>query len=422
MKGVGTLDNVDVTGTFAPGFSPATVTLGSVAYAGQLEIELGGTALGSFDRLEHTLGAGIAQLGGSLIVSLINGFVPALGDTFEFLTANGGVNGTFAAETLPSLAGGLGWNVNYAANSVVLEVTAAPSFTADFDEDGDVDGDDLTEWQQRLRPQRRQRRRRRRRLRRRRLPRLAAATRQRASRAGGGDRARTKKPGDPIGGGPCRLAPPPAPPGCPELGSCGIAFSNAAQRSLSFRTSRRRLLFFDDSQFFRVAGAPKQRFPSIGRYRTRPARFLWRRTAGHAPHRGRASREQRMTMLNFYRTISRNRSVVVGAVAWAAIAGGARDSFAVVKSWNTGIGNWSNAAHWSPAGVPVAGDVVNIGAHAAAENSAVSLTANGSVASVAVTDGMTLRHPHRVACRERLHPDLRSERRRLYHLLIETAR
>jgi T5SS/PEP-CTERM-associated repeat protein len=146
VKGVGTLDNVDVTGTLAPGFSPATVTLGSVAYAGQLEIELGGTALGSFDRLEHTLGAGIAQLGGSLVVSLINGFVPAVGDTFEFLTATGGVNGTFAAETLPSLAGGLGWNVNYGADSVVLEVTAAPSFTADFDEDGDVDGDDLVQW------------------------------------------------------------------------------------------------------------------------------------------------------------------------------------------------------------------------------------------------------------------------------------
>ncbi|MBA3484784.1 MAG: hypothetical protein H0T51_23535 [Pirellulales bacterium] len=146
VKGVGALDNVDVTGTLAPGFSPATVTLGSVAYAGQLEIELGGTALGSFDRLEHTLGAGIAQLGGSLIVSLINGFDPALGDSFEFLTAAGGVNGTFAAETLPSLAGGLGWNVNYSANSVVLEVAATPSFTADFDEDGDVDGNDLLQW------------------------------------------------------------------------------------------------------------------------------------------------------------------------------------------------------------------------------------------------------------------------------------
>jgi hypothetical protein len=122
------------------------VTLGSVAYAGQLEIELGGTALGSFDRLEHTLGAGVAQLGGSLNVSLLNDFEPSLGNTFEFLIATGGVNGTFAAETLPDLVGGLGWNVIYSTNSVVLEVVASPSFTADFDEDGDVDGDDLAEW------------------------------------------------------------------------------------------------------------------------------------------------------------------------------------------------------------------------------------------------------------------------------------
>jgi hypothetical protein len=78
-------------------------------------------------------------------------------------------------------------------------------------------------------------------------------------------------------------------------------------------------------------------------------------------------------------------------VVTAALLAGAPASRAAVKSWNTGIGNWSNAAHWSPVGVPVAGDVVNIGAGAAAENSAVSLTANGSVGSVAVTDGMTLR-------------------------------
>jgi hypothetical protein len=117
-----------------------------VAYVGQLEIEIGGTAIGSFDRLEHTLGAGIAQLGGGLSVSLINGFDPALGNSFEFLTAIGGVNGTFASEALPSLAGGLGWNIVYGANSVVLQVVAAPSYSADFDADGDVDGDDLVEW------------------------------------------------------------------------------------------------------------------------------------------------------------------------------------------------------------------------------------------------------------------------------------
>jgi hypothetical protein len=81
-------------------------------------------------------GAGVANLGGALAVSLINGFVPQLGDAFEFLIASGGVNGTFAAQTLPALGAGLGWNIDYDANAVTLEVAAAPSFSeADFDED-----------------------------------------------------------------------------------------------------------------------------------------------------------------------------------------------------------------------------------------------------------------------------------------------
>ena len=127
VKGVGTLDNVEVTGTLSPGFSPATVTLGSVSYAGTLEIELGGTAAGSFDRLEHVLGSGVANLDGTLAVSLINGFVPKLGDSFEFLIASGGVNGTFAPETLPALGVGLGWDVHHGANAVTLEVVCVAS-------------------------------------------------------------------------------------------------------------------------------------------------------------------------------------------------------------------------------------------------------------------------------------------------------
>ena len=145
VRGVGTLDNVVITGSDAPGFSPATVVRGSVDYSGSLEIEIGGESTGSFDRLEHLLGAGVADLGGSLVVSLIVGFAPQLGDSFEFLTAIGGVNGTFASETLPTLAAGLGWNVDYGATSVALRVVAG--FAADFDDDGDVDAEDLAQWQ-----------------------------------------------------------------------------------------------------------------------------------------------------------------------------------------------------------------------------------------------------------------------------------
>lgn len=143
VKGVGTADNVVIAGTDAPGFSPATVLRGSVRYDGTLEIEIGGNSLGNFDRLEHILGAGVAELGGVLDVDLINGFLPSAGDTFEILTA-ASILGTFVVEDLPDL-GGLQWEVDYSATSVLLSVISP--FTADFDLDGDVDAADLAQWQ-----------------------------------------------------------------------------------------------------------------------------------------------------------------------------------------------------------------------------------------------------------------------------------
>ena len=145
VKGVGTLDNVERHRHVGAGLQPGHGDPWQRGLRCALEIEISGTSLGSFDRLEHVLGAGVANLGGSLVVSLIDGFEPELGDTFEFLTSVGGVNGSFAIESLPILQEGLGWDVIYGANSVALMVTHGFR-EADFDEDGDVDGDDLTRW------------------------------------------------------------------------------------------------------------------------------------------------------------------------------------------------------------------------------------------------------------------------------------
>ena len=146
VKGVGTQDNVVITGTDAPGFSTARVNRGSVTYDGTLEIEIGGTSPGSgYDQLNHILGAGIVELGGLLDVHLINGFVPSPGDVFEILTASGGINGTFDQELLPDLGSSLAFSVQYELNSISLAVTSILS--GDFDFDGDVDGRDFLIWQ-----------------------------------------------------------------------------------------------------------------------------------------------------------------------------------------------------------------------------------------------------------------------------------
>ena len=147
IKGVGTMDHVVITGTDAPGFSIATVSRGSVTYAGTLEIEL--AASGS-DTINHTDNA---TLGGVLGLALVSGFTPGLGDTFQFLTATS-ISGTFANITGANLGGGLMFDVIYGLNDVTLEVVN--SLTGDLDGDGFVGINDLnivlSNWNQNVPP------------------------------------------------------------------------------------------------------------------------------------------------------------------------------------------------------------------------------------------------------------------------------
>ena len=142
-------------GVVEPGSSAGTLTLdGDYAQlaSGILRLEIGGEIPGlGFDTLFVT---GEALLDGILDVSLIdplggsNIFVPKSGDSFEILTANGGLGGTrFDTQSgdLPALTGELFWEIDYGSDFVRLDVFTP--FTADFDRDGDVDGDDLTQWE-----------------------------------------------------------------------------------------------------------------------------------------------------------------------------------------------------------------------------------------------------------------------------------
>jgi hypothetical protein len=64
---------------------------------------------------------------------------------------------------------------------------------------------------------------------------------------------------------------------------------------------------------------------------------------------------------------------------------------AAVKSWAAGSGNWNSAGNWSPVGVPGGADDALIGPHIGAANDTVTLSANASVDSLTINDGMTLR-------------------------------
>jgi hypothetical protein len=132
-------------GDLRPGNSPARVNFeNSISFSAttSLEIELGGLTPGAqFDMLEIS---GAATLDGILDVSLINGFAPALGNSFEILRAEGGIFGAFSDVMLPELATGLLWNVVYSNFSVLLQVM--PGLVGDYNQNGTVDAADYVVW------------------------------------------------------------------------------------------------------------------------------------------------------------------------------------------------------------------------------------------------------------------------------------
>ncbi|MDQ7013378.1 MAG: GC-type dockerin domain-anchored protein [Planctomycetota bacterium] len=135
MSGSGSVTgNVLNQGAVAPGNGAGVLAVsGSFTQTlGALNIELGGSGLGTeYDQLSAT---GTISLGGTLNVSLINGFNP---DSGEFVIVQGGsVSGVFAVENLPA-----GFSISYEASRVVL--TIGNACVADFNGDGIVNTQDV---------------------------------------------------------------------------------------------------------------------------------------------------------------------------------------------------------------------------------------------------------------------------------------
>ena len=141
--------DIDMPGTIAPGGA----TVGGLSFADSLslaatsvvEVDLAGLLPGSqYDAI--AVGGDLA-LDGSLEVLLGAGFAPVLGAAFTILEATN-VTGAFSGESLPGLALGLQWEIDYLPGEVVLKVKSASAFAAaDFNDDGVVDGADLASWQ-----------------------------------------------------------------------------------------------------------------------------------------------------------------------------------------------------------------------------------------------------------------------------------
>ncbi|MCG8448780.1 MAG: sulfatase-like hydrolase/transferase, partial [Pirellulales bacterium] len=108
-----------------------------------IEMQLGGTNNSDplnpqYDALQIT---GNLDLAGALSISLVDSFVPSLGDTFDILDF-AAVTGAFESIALPSLPGILAWDTSNLLTTGVLAVT-----DVDRDNDGDVDGADFLDIQ-----------------------------------------------------------------------------------------------------------------------------------------------------------------------------------------------------------------------------------------------------------------------------------
>jgi pectate lyase len=144
-------DLVNQGGTISPGASPGTtLVLGDLTIlAGALAIELGGNTAGiGFDQLVVT---GDATLGGSLDVSVLEGFALSPAAQFEILDVVGALTGEFEGLAEGGLVGNFGQDlfITYAAgdgNDVAL-YTLPGETDGDFDQDGDADGADFLAWQ-----------------------------------------------------------------------------------------------------------------------------------------------------------------------------------------------------------------------------------------------------------------------------------
>ncbi len=135
VRGNGRLvGNLTSTGTIAPGLP---VTAGSITITGNvtlqptslLALDLGGlTRKTAYDCLTVS---GAFTLGGNLAVSLLGGFTPLLGHTFD-LFDSASTSGTFAALNLPSLTAGLGWNTSLLATTGVVSVMSTGPVSANW--------------------------------------------------------------------------------------------------------------------------------------------------------------------------------------------------------------------------------------------------------------------------------------------------
>ncbi|MCA9185706.1 MAG: hypothetical protein R3E01_09950 [Pirellulaceae bacterium] len=137
--GGGTLE---VLGEMSVGNSPAATTFdGDLSFGRRTVIELGGQEPTEYDSIHVT---GKANVGGQLEIRLLDGFAPSVGDTFQVVSAESGIDGRFIVGDLPLVSDVLKLYVAQTDSKVL--VRTVPIVDGDYNGNGVVDAADYTVW------------------------------------------------------------------------------------------------------------------------------------------------------------------------------------------------------------------------------------------------------------------------------------
>jgi len=127
LKGVGQLGDTTVAGTIAPGNSIGTLTINGDYVQTETGVYQAEVAPGSRSDQLHVTGT--ATLGGTL-VALPEPGIYYLGEQFNFIRADGGVNGQFAITDFSAFSPFMQFNLAYGATGARIEVTRGNSLAS----------------------------------------------------------------------------------------------------------------------------------------------------------------------------------------------------------------------------------------------------------------------------------------------------
>lgn len=146
VRGNGTLTgNLTNNGIVAPGISPGQLTVsGNFTQSSDAELLIELASISSFDRLQV---GGLVTLDGDVVVSLLDDFSPAIGDSFDVLNWGSSFVDAGYSLILPALEGARAWDVSQLSTSGLISVVELVAILGgDFNRDGTVDAADYSVW------------------------------------------------------------------------------------------------------------------------------------------------------------------------------------------------------------------------------------------------------------------------------------